>query len=263
MKDRIKKLRAKSLQIRPYITPERAKLLTEFYRQPSVYQYSIPVQRALAFKCILENKEIFIDEGELIVGERGPAPKATPTYPEVTCHSLEDLDVLNNREKLPYRVDESTRRLYQEEIIPFWRGRAIRDIIFREMDPEWVAAYEAGVFTEFMEQRAPGHTVLGDKIYRQGLLDFKKEIEATIARLDFLRDPEAYAKREELKAMSICAEALMIYAQRHAQKAREMAAQESNPERRKELLQIAAICEHVPARAPRNFWEALQYYWFV
>ena len=263
MKDRIKKLRAKSLQIRPYITPERAKLLTEFYRQPSVYQYSIPVQRALAFKYILENKEIFIDEGELIVGERGPAPKATPTYPEVTCHSLEDLDVLNNREKLPYRVDESTRRLYQEEIIPFWRGRAIRDIIFREMDPEWVAAYEAGVFTEFMEQRAPGHTVLGDKIYRQGLLDFKKEIEATIARLDFLRDPEAYAKREELKAMSICAEALMIYAQRHAQKAREMAAQESNPERRKELLQIAAICEHVPARAPRNFWEALQYYWFV
>ena len=105
--------------------------------------------------------------------------------------------------------------------------------------------------------------MLGDKIYRQGLLDFKKEIEATIARLDFLRDPEAYAKREELKAMSICAEALMIYAQRHAQKAREMAAQESNPERRKELLQIAAICEHVPARAPRNFWEALQYYWFV
>jgi len=263
MTERIKKLREKSLQILPYITPERANLLTEFYRQPSIYQHSVPVQRALAFKYILENKEIFIDDGELIVGERGPAPKATPTYPEVTCHSLEDLDVLNNREKLAYRVDETTRRLYQKEIIPFWRGRAIRDIIFREMDQEWLAAYEAGVFTEFMEQRAPGHTVLGDKIYRLGLLDLKKEIEATMAQLDFLHDPEAYAKREELKAMSICADALIIYARRHAEKARELAAEESHPQRHKELLQIAAICDRVPARAPRNFWEVLQYYWFV
>lgn len=263
MTERIKKLREKSLNIRPYITPERARLITQFYKQPSTYQYSIPVQRALAFKYILENKEIFIDDMELIVGERGPAPKATPTYPEVTCHSLEDLDMLNNREKIPYKVDEETRRLYEEEIIPFWRGRAIRDVIFREMDPEWIAAYEAGIFTEFMEQRAPGHTVLGDKIYKMGFLDLKKEIEKNMDNLDFYRDPQAYYKREELKAMSICADALISYARRHAQKAREMAALEDDPQRKAELLQIAAICDHVPAHAPRNFWEALQYYWFV
>jgi len=263
MTERIKKLREKSLNIRPYISPERAKLITEFYKQPANYQYSIPVQRALAFKYILDNKEIFIDELELIIGERGPAPKATPTYPEVNCHSLEDLDILNNREKIPFKVDEETRRAYEEEIIPFWRGRAIRDVIFREMDPEWIAAYEAGIFTEFMEQRAPGHTVLGDKIYKMGFLDLRKEIEKNMANLDFYRDPQAYYKREELKAMAICADALINYARRHAQKAREMAAAEDNPQRKEELLQIAAICDRVPAHAPRSFWEALQYYWFV
>ena len=263
MTERIKKLREKSLNIRPYISPERAKLITEFYKQPANYQYSIPVQRALAFKYILDNKEIFIDELELIIGERGPAPKATPTYPEVNCHSLEDLDILNNREKIPFKVDEETRRVYEEEIIPFWRGRAIRDVIFREMDPEWIAAYEAGIFTEFMEQRAPGHTVLGDKIYKMGFLDLRKEIEKNMANLDFYRDPQAYYKREELKAMAICADALINYARRHAQKAREMAAAEDNPQRKEELLQIAAICDRVPAHAPRSFWEALQYYWFV
>jgi len=263
MTERIKKLREKSLNIRPYISPERAKLITEFYKQPANCQYSIPVQRALAFKYILDNKEIFIDELELIIGERGPAPKATPTYPEVNCHSLEDLDILNNREKIPFKVDEETRRVYEEEIIPFWRGRAIRDVIFREMDPEWIAAYEAGIFTEFMEQRAPGHTVLGDKIYKMGFLDLRKEIEKNMANLDFYRDPQAYYKREELKAMAICADALINYARRHAQKAREMAAAEDNPQRKEELLQIAAICDRVPAHAPRSFWEALQYYWFV
>jgi len=263
MKERIKKLRQQSLNARPSLSPERAILMTEFYRSGIPERVSIPVARALAFKYLLKNKEICINDGELIVGERGPAPKATPTYPEICTHSLQDLEILHSREKISFAVDEDTRKVYQEQIIPFWRGRSIRDRIFEEVDEEWKAAYEAGMFTEFLEQRAPGHTVLDDKIYYKGMKDFQREIEYRIARLDFYCDPEALDKREELKAMHIAAGALITFAERHAEKAEELAKKEKNGQRKAELLQIAEICRRVPANAPRNFYEALQYYWFV
>ena len=237
--------------------------MTEFYKDHKSDTVSAPVRRALAFKYLLEKKKICFNEGELIVGERGPGPKATPTYPEITAHSLKDLEILNSRKKTAFAVDSITKKLYREEIIPYWKDRSIRERIFEEMSERWKETYDAGVFTEFMEQRAPGHTVLDDKIYKKGFLEFKEEIEETIAQLDLLNDPEAYKKREELKAMSICVDALIAYAKRHSEEAQRLAAKEKNPKRKAELQKIARVCKHVPARAPRNFWEALQYYWFV
>ena len=237
--------------------------MTEFYKDHKSDTVSAPVRRALAFKYLLEKKKICFNEGELIVGERGPGPKATPTYPEITAHSLKDLEILNSRKKTAFAVDSTTKKLYREEIIPYWKDRSIRERIFEEMSERWKETYDAGVFTEFMEQRAPGHTVLDDKIYKKGFLEFKEEIEETIAQLDLLNDPEAYKKREELKAMSICVDALIAYAKRHSEEAQRLAAKEKNPKRKAELQKIARVCKHVPARAPRNFWEALQYYWFV
>ncbi len=263
MNERIKKLREQSLKAKPSISSERARLVTEFYKSNVAQRVSAPVQRALAFKHILDNKTVCINKGELIVGERGPSPKATPTYPEVTAHSLKDLRILDTRKKTSFAVYEETKELYKNEIIPFWRGKSMRDRIFGEMSQQWIDSYEAGIFTEFMEQRVPGHTVLDDKIYRKGFIDLKKDIEDSLAKLDFLNDPEAYKKREELIAMDICADALIHYAARHAEKAKKMAEREKNPKRKKELEKIAKVCLHVPANAPRNFWEALQYYWFV
>ena len=263
MNDRIRKLRQQTLDAQPTVSAERARLLTDFYKTPEARNTSFAVQHALAFKHIMENKRLVFNDGELIVGERGPAPKATPTYPEVCIHSLQDLRYLNDRKKTAFASDEETRRLYAEEIIPFWQGRSQRERIFAEMTPEWIDAYEAGIFTEFMEQRAPGHTVLDGKIYRKGMLDFKRDIDAALAGLDFMNDPEAYDKKEELRAMLVCADAIIAFARRHAAKAKELAAAEKDPERRKELERIAEVCDRVPANAPRDFWEALQYYWFV
>lgn len=263
MNERIKKLREQSIKSKPYISPERARLITNFYKSDEASRVSAPVRRALAFKYLLERKKICISKGELIVGERGPAPKATPTYPEICAHSLKDLKILNSRKKIPFAVDDKTKRLYKEQIIPFWRGKSIRDRIFSAMSEEWKDSFEAGIFTEFMEQRAPGHTVLDDKIYRKGFNDFKEDIERSIKNLDFLNDPEAYKKREELKAMEISADALILYAQRYADKARKLARKERNRDRKRELKKIAEICTHVPAHPPRTYWEALQYYWFV
>lgn len=259
---RVQSLRRRSLNAIPTISTERARLLTDFYRANTALE-STPVFRAKAFAYLMAHKTITIEPGELIVGEKGPAAKATPTYPELCCHTCSDLEILDTREKIPFAVSAEDRALYAEEIIPFWQGRTMRERIFAEMTPEWIDAYEAGIFTEFMEQRSPGHTVLDDKIYKKGMLDFQAEIDTALARLDFLHDPRAYERQQELKAMRICAGALIDYARRHADLARQLAEQEGDPTRRAELEQIAAVCEHIPARAPRNVWEALQYYWFV
>jgi formate C-acetyltransferase len=262
MNERVKRLRHLSFETAPSFSAERAVLVTEFYRE-NAGRYSVPVLRALNFKNLCEKKTIYIGEDELIVGERGPAPKAVSTFPELTCHSVEDLEVLNTRPMQRYLVDPKDVELYRNVVIPYWKGRSMRDRAFAEIPQEWKDLYEAGLFTEFMEQRAPGHTSLDGTIYRKGMLDFKKEIAEARAALDFLNDPEATEKDEELKAMDISCDAAILFAERHAALAEEMAASEKNPLRREELLQIARVCRHVPAHAPRTFWEALQMYWFV
>ncbi len=261
MNDRIRKLREQSQNAVPKLDPERAIIVTE--ETESLGFVSAPVRRALIFKALMEKKSICINEGELIVGERGPSPKATSTFPELCCHSLGDLEILDTREKVWFRVDERTRRLYESELIPYWSGKTMRDKIFSEMTPEWKASYEAGVFTEFMEQRGPGHTVLDDKIYRKGMNDFKDDIDAHREALDFENDPEAFHKQEELKAMKICADAIVTLAERHADEIHKLTLSEKDSTRKSELQTMEQVCRNVPAHAPRNFWEALQYYWFV
>jgi formate C-acetyltransferase len=261
MNARTEALRRLSLDTPPSLTAERALLLTRFYRE-NEGRFSVPVMRARSFLHLCERKQIYIGEGELIVGERGPAPKAVPTFPELTCHSVEDLRILDSREKTSYRVAPEVVSAYEREVIPYWRGRSLRERLFEALPPEWHAAYEAGLFTEFMEQRAPGHTVLDDKIYRRGLLDFKEDIARAIAALDVHIDPEAWDKREELQAMDVACDAVLLFAERHAARAEELAAREADPARRAELETLAAVCRHVPAHAPRSFHEALQSYWF-
>jgi len=263
MNERVNKLREQSVRTKPYISTERAELVTEFYQSDTPMRVSVPVCRALSFQHVMENKTICINEGELIVGERGPAPKATPTYPELCCHDMEDLRIINVREKTSFIVSEDVRRIYKEKIIPFWCDKTMRDKVFEAMSQDWHRAFNAGIFTEFMEQRAPGHAILDDKIYHKGMLDFKKAIIENRRKLDYLNDPCAYEKDQEYRAMDICADAVIAFAKRHADKALELAEVESDPGRRDELQRIADVCSHVPAHAPRDFWEALQAYWFV
>lgn len=263
MNDRIKKLREQSLNAEAKISLERAELVTEFYLSHEAKACSTPLKRAKAFEYLLSHKTLCLNDGELLVGERGPEPKATPTYPELCLHSIQDFEILNSRDKIPFKVDEELKAIQTEKIIPFWQGQSIRDKILNEMDKEWKTAYSAGVFTEFMEQRAPGHTVLDDKIYKMGMKDFIVKINKQIELLDFENDDEALAKREELKAMHISANALIAFAKRYSVMLFENAKSEKDSLRKDELETIAGICERIPENPPRTFWEALQYYWFV
>ncbi|UCG37034.1 MAG: glycyl radical protein, partial [Candidatus Bathyarchaeota archaeon] len=236
---------------------------TDFYRNESREGWSKPILRARAFKHILENKTLYIGDGELLVGEKGSSPRAVPTYPELCCHSLQDLKILGSRPVTPYRVSEETRRVYEESIIPFWNGRDLRSMIFRSLPEEWTQAFSAGVFTEFMEQRAPGHAILDDKIYRMGLADFKKRIMERRKRANSTSASQAFDEDQELQGMAICCDAVINFASRYAHLATTMARTEQRHQRKRELQRIAEVCHHVPAHPPRTFWEALQMYWFI
>jgi len=262
MSGRIAKLREESVSSEVKVSVERARLITEFYKSEAAKGKSILVQRPLAFKYLMEHVGLPVEDGQLIVGIRGTGPKEVPTYPAICTHTLEDLEVLNSRKNMPYKVDEKARELYKNEVIPFWKGRSMRDIMFDHLPQEWKDAYEAGIWTEFMEQRAPGHTAGGERIFKVGLLDIKEEIEKRMKELD-PSDPEYYDKVEELKAMNIVADAIMIYAKRYAVKLERMAEEEKDARRKEELRQMAEICRWVPAHAPRTFWETLQHYWFI
>jgi trans-4-hydroxy-L-proline dehydratase len=262
MNERIKKLRTQSVNTVPHIYMERAMLMTEAYKK---YEgsVSIPEMRALAFKYFMENKTLCINEGELIVGEKGDGPQAAPTFPELCCHTLEDMHIMNDRELICFKVTADDLKTQEEVIIPYWEKRSIRNKIINAMSDKWKACYESGIFTEFMEQRGPGHTVGSENIYKKGFLDYKNEIKEAICKLDFLNDKEAFSKREQLNAMSISCDAIMILGERYAKYARDLASKETDERRKKDLLEIAENCEVVPAHAPKTYWQAIQMYWFV
>lgn len=262
MNERIRHLRQQNFDTPTTLSIERALIETAFYKK-NYGTMPVAILRARNFYEICKKKTIYIGDDELIVGERGPQPKAVPTFPELTCHSVEDLHTLNERELQRYTISQEDIDTYEREVIPYWQGKTQRERIFNHVSKEWEEAYHAGVFTEFMEQRAAGHTAMDGKMYHEGLLDVKARIEKRISELDYIYDPEATDKQQELEAMAISCDAAILFAERHAALAEEKAAKEQNPQRKKELEKIADVCHWVPAHAPRDLWEAIQMYWFV
>ena len=262
MNERIKTLRQQSVEAVPHIYIERAKLITDAYK---MYEgtVSVPEMRALAFKHFMENRSLCINDHELIVGEKGDSPQAAPTFPELCCHTLEDMNVMDSRDIIFFKVNDNDRKIQEKEIIPYWEKRSLRNKMLNNLGEEWKKCYGAGIFTEFMEQRGPGHTVGGDVFYRKGFLDLKAEAQAHLDALDFINDKDALRKKQELEAMKLCCDAIIIYAKRYEKYAKELAEKENDPVRKAELLQIAENCSVVPAHAPQTYYQALQMYWFV
>ena len=112
MNERVEKLRLKSLETDPSISIERAVILTDFYRQNDGH-YPAPLMRAHAFHHLCMKKRLYIGDDELIVGERGPEPKATPTFPEITSHSIEVREGHDARPRTSDRVGLAVIQKYK------------------------------------------------------------------------------------------------------------------------------------------------------
>ena len=262
MNERVQALRELSVTTQPHIDMERAKSETVTYKKYEG-QLSVPELRAQVLYDYFAAKTLYIGEGELIVGEKGDSPHGAPTFPELCCHTLEDMHVMNDRELISFSVKEEDYGYQEKEIIPFWEKRSTRSKILANMSDQWKDCYAAGIFTEFMEQRGPGHTVGSFKLYEKGFLDYKADIQASIDSLDYFHDTEAFEKRNQLRGMAKACDAIMLLGARYADYARELAKKEKCDTRKAELLQIAANCDVVPAHKPQTFWQAIQMYWFV
>lgn len=259
---RTKRLRELSETTHPSISLERALIETEVYKQ---YEGKVPapVLRGIFFKTLMQRRTLYLGDDELIVGEKGVGPQSAPTFPELCCHSLEDLDNMNNREHVSFSVTEEQKEIQRDVIIPFWKDRASMTKMMNMLPEEWHLLFKGGMYTEFMAQRGPGHTVADGKIYKSGYADFMKRIDDELAAIDYNNDMDAEHKQAELQGMHLVCEGMIILGERYAALARQKAEECDDPVRREELEQLAEVCDQVPAHAPRTFREAVQMYWFT
>ena len=243
------------------ICPERARLLTEAYResegQPEV------IRRAKAVANILDNMTIYIENDELIVGNYASSPGALPTFPEWDYTWLDT--AISSGGFYAQRVSNEEAKDLQE-IHAYWKGKSFRDRVLAALPPdlaEWMGFSGPLYIDTFIEGAAHGHKRLL-QIGQNGIIKMCQD------KLEEVRQQGVKGKtaREyldqiaNLEAMIIANEAFGRFGQRYAKLAREMAEKESNAARRKELEKIAEVCDWVPANPPRNFWEALQSLFF-
>lgn len=261
MNERVKLLKEESIKSCPEIFPFRSLSITESYKETEGMPMAI--RRAMALNKILSEIPIIIRDHELIVGAKTLKPRGSPIYPEIYCWTEEDLNSVCTRKEAPYFVSDETKKILLEKVFPYWKGKTTNDLIMENMTTEWKKAVNGFAFTEYMLSRAPGHTICQyEKILEKGFKGMKADIEYSLTNLDYA-NREIFKKINELKAMRISCDAAILFAKRHAQEARRLAKEEKNKKRKRELLTIANVCERIPENPARNFWEAIQSFWFT
>ena len=262
MSERITRLKENLFKKMPQIESARARLITESYRKTE--GEPIITRRAKAFLHILQNLPIVIRDEELIVGSTTIAPRSCQTYPEFSYEWLQaEFDTVEKRLADPFYIAEETKRELTEAN-RYWKGKTSSELATAYMAPETIRAMEHNLFTPGNYfYNGIGHvTVHYDWVLAVGFKGIaekaKKSLQATnVSDAD-------YAKRSHfLNAVIMSCEAAIIYANRYAALALQMAEQEKNPSRKSELLQIAQNCANVPANGATSFWEACQSFWFV
>lgn len=242
---------------------ERALLITKAY-QEFCYEPLI-IKRALALEKILTNMSIYILPKELIVGHQASKQRSAPLFPEMGIQWLKnEIHTLQHREQDSFQVSSQVKEKLKT-IIPYWEDKGLRETLYAARPEETKKQrLESKVFSVTAhEETGLGHVLLDyQSIIDYGLETSIKQIMERLEDLD-LTKPEGLSKYDFYKASLIACRASMNYARRYSKKAEEMASLENDEERREELLEIKKICERVPEKPARNFWEALQSLWFV
>ena len=259
---RIPKLVADLFAKMPEIEAARAELITESYRETE--GQPIMMRRAKAFEHILKNIPIIIRPGELIVGSSTIAPRGCQTYPEFSYEWMEaEFDTVEHRAADPFYISDDTKKRLKEAD-KYWKGKTTSELAYSYMAPETHRAMEHNFFTPGNYfYNGVGHiTVQYDKVLTIGFEGIKKEAEKELAGCQF-GDEDYATKSVFLEAVMLSCDAVIGYAGRYAKLAAEMAEQERDAKRKKELLTIAEICAKVPEHGAESFQEACQSFWFV
>lgn len=260
--ERIPKLVAHLYAKMPEIESARAKLITESYKMTE--DKPIVMRRALAFEHILDNIPIIIREDELVVGSSTIAPRGCQTYPEFSYKWLEaEFDTVADRKADPFYIAEQTKKDLLEADA-YWEGKTTSELATALMTEETKKAIEHNIFTPGNYfYNGVGHvTVQYDKILAIGYRGLINEMQAELDSCD-IGDGDYCTKSQFLKAAILSCEAVIRYARRYALLAEKEAASCADPDRKQELLQIAANCAHVPEYGASTFYEACQSFWFI
>lgn len=255
----------------PTVDIERARYFTESMRQTE--GQLLTLRWAKALKNVAEKITVYITPDQLLAGRVGQLGRYGILYPEIDGDFyIEVMEDLPNREKSPFKISPGDMKILMEEIAPYWEGKTYHEHLNAVL-PEEIrgVTYDdaRGLKSKFVVSETSSYRSALQwvpdyaKVLQRGFIDIQNEAREKLAALDMTNSVDIWEKKPFLEAMIIVCDAIMIWAGRHARLARETAAREADPKPRQELLQMAEICDRVPAHPARNFREAMQCQWFV
>jgi len=260
--ERVNRLKRRVLGTRPEMDLENARILTEGFREAE--GNPLVVRKAKAFRKQCQEKTVTIWDDELIVGCSGSKTRAGILCAD-TCWSVlnDELDTISERRYDPFHLKPEDRQVFEEQIRPYWKGRSNYEEWLVQIPDDTRELRDNGVvYINRKAVRGWGETTAGYAWFiREGVSGIVRLVKERKAKLD-LTVPGDYEKDYYLNSLLIVAEGMITLAERYAAEAERLAGSEANPRRRQELLEIAAVCRHVPAHPARTFREALQSLYF-
>ena len=260
---RIERLLARYWECTPEVDVERAKIYTESYKKTE--GEDVLLGRAKAFRGYCEQGEIRIPDDQLIVGDTARHPRGGVVDPIFHCGWLsEEVDTISTRKQDPYQISEEDKRILKEEIFPYWKGKSVSEHWIRQIPPyvRELAVKTGIIDVEIKTQSAAGETApYWEMLFEKGLGQIKQEAREAMENLDE-SDPEDFAKMTFFQASLLTLEGMSAYMKRLGDLASEMAVS-ADGERKKELVEIADNCYALMEKKPENFWQGLQFIYFI
>jgi len=263
--ERIKKLRESVLSQTPMVCIERARFVTEAYKENEAEP--VYIKRAKALENTLKNMHIYIKEGELIVGNQASEERTAPVFPEYAVDWMEkellEKGNFNTRDGDNFYLPEQHKEELLE-IIQYWKGKTLKDKCMAIMPEEVKIASEIKVIHgEGNMTSGDGHIVPDfEKALRLGLSGIIKETEERLSRVD-ISENDAFREIAFLKSIVIVNKSIIEFGERYSALAYDLSLKEKDENRKTELLKISEVCKNVPKNPPKNFYEAVQMIWFV
>lgn len=226
------------------------------------------VLRAKCFRYCCETAPLVIQDHELIVGAPNGKPRAGAFSPDIAWRWMEDeLETIGTRAQDPFYISDEDKKIMREELFPFWAGKSVDEYCEDQYREAGVWELSGESFVSDCSYHAlngggdsnPGYDVI---LMKKGMIDIQNEAKAHLEELDY-ENPDDIEKIYFYKSIIDTTEGVMIYARRMADYAAELAAKESNPRRKAELLKISEVNRKVPAHKPETFWEAIQAVWTI
>jgi formate C-acetyltransferase len=259
---RIQNLITELIESTPEIETERAILLTKSYMETEDKPYVL--RRALALEEILKNQPIVIRDEELVVGNLTKKPRSSQVFPEFSNQwLLDELDRISDRQGDVFIISEESKKQLKS-IFPYWKGKTVSELALSYMLDETINVMNADVFTvnNYLYNGVGHISVDYEKVLKMGFKGIINEAQEQLLNLD-ITEGDFIKKRQFLESVIISCNAIIIFANRFGDKARELAQNTTDVHRKKELLLIEQNCRRVPANPATNFYEAIQSFWFV